>query len=81
MTVAQIMDASGFSEVDLLKLDIEGAEADLFRDGPPDWLKRVTNVAVELHDRFRPGCTERVLDALQGWNRTKHGEYDVFTRS
>ena len=40
----------------LIKLDIEGAEAELFRES--DILKSVEFVFVELHDRIIPDCSE-----------------------
>ena len=41
----------------LVKLDIEGAEAELFRDS--DFLNNVDFVFVELHDRIVPHCSEQ----------------------
>lgn len=41
----------------LIKLDIEGAEAELFRDS--DFLKSVDYIFVELHDRIIPDCSEQ----------------------
>ena len=80
MTISQIQERAGFSNVDLLKLDIEGAEYDLFREGCPSWVNCVKTIAVELQDRFRPGCTQKVFDALTGFEHSTHGEYDVFSR-
>ena len=51
-TMQQLIDASGFTEVDLLKIDIEGAERELFR-GHLLWLERVRTIAIEFHDGSR----------------------------
>lgn len=40
----------------LIKMDIEGSELDVFA-GDTSWLQRVSHLAIELHDRFRPGCS------------------------
>ena len=48
MTMATILRESGFEQVDLLKVDIEGAEAELFK-GQLDWLQRVHAIAIEFH--------------------------------
>lgn len=53
----------GVAHVDLLKIDIEGSEYELF-DAVPDWLRRVSTIAIELHDHLRPGAGERFLASL-----------------
>lgn len=47
--------------VDLLKVDIEGAEAIVFSDDSALWLSRVRNIAIELHNDT---CRKRFEDAL-----------------
>jgi FkbM family methyltransferase len=48
-TVDEIMDRFGMDRCDLLKLDIEGAEASVFAPGTLDWLDRVDAILVEVH--------------------------------
>ncbi len=48
LTVQQLLDHSRWHAIDLLKIDIEGAEIELFR-GDTSWLKRVKNLCIELH--------------------------------
>ena len=50
--ITRIIADSGFERVDLLKVDIEGAEVELFK-GDLDWLKKVGAVAIEFHDDSR----------------------------
>jgi len=45
--------------IDLLKLDIEGAEREVLLAGG-DWVDQVTTVIVECHDRDVPGCSAAV---------------------
>jgi FkbM family methyltransferase len=47
--LGEVLSASGFGRIAILKMDVEGAEAEVFRDGPPPWLSRVDQFAVELH--------------------------------
>lgn len=47
----------GIDRIDLLKVDIEGAEAEVFSHNT-GWIDAVRVIAIELHDRFRPGCKE-----------------------
>lgn len=49
------------SEIDLLKIDIEGAERAVFCDRAQSWLERVRNLCIELHG---DGCNEAVFGQL-----------------
>lgn len=49
---AEIIRRSGFETVDLLKIDIEGAEVQVFQ-GDLSWLQRVGAIAIEFHDDSR----------------------------
>jgi FkbM family methyltransferase len=71
-TIPALMEMAKAERIDILKLDIEGAERELFAENA-DWITRVGVLIIELHDRFRPGCarelyraiTERSLDFTQ----------------
>ena len=52
-TMTEIMDRSGFDRVDLLKVDIEGAERELFSTNDVSWLARVGAIAIEFHEDSR----------------------------
>ena len=58
----------GIDRIDLLKLDIEGAELDVL-SASDSWMHAVGAVVVELHDRFRPGCTRAFVDATRDFVR------------
>lgn len=64
LTIPQILAQSGHETIDILKLDIEGAELELFSDGCEEWLPRVKMIIIELHDRYKPGCTRAVYSKL-----------------
>lgn len=70
LTVSAIMSACGFERIDLLKLDIEGAEREIFDFGDLDWMNRTHAIMIELHDRFRPGCEAVFLDAIRRFGFT-----------
>jgi len=50
--------------VDLLKIDIEGAERELFSDSA-GWIQQVTAIVIELHDRFKHGCSRSFFTAVK----------------
>jgi len=63
LTVQALMDEFKLSEIDLFKIDIEGAERELFA-GPTDWLDSTHRIVIELHDRFSEGCTRGFYAAI-----------------
>lgn len=69
-TLDEILADSGFPRIDILKIDIEGAEKEVFTGAIDSWLGRVGVLILELHDRFRPGCREAVESALDGYTFT-----------
>lgn len=59
-----IMEQQGKSQIDLLKLDIEGAELELFAEDYQHWLSNTQILMIELHDWFRKGCSKSFFSAL-----------------
>lgn len=78
-TVAELMNEQGWDHLDLCKLDIEGAEMDVFL-GDTSFLTRTGILLVETHDRLRPGCSAAVEQAVAPHvkDRERVGEYDMF---
>ncbi len=62
--LSTLMEKFAFDEVDILKIDIEGAELELFSEKPELWLTKAKLIVVETHDRFRPGSDQAVHKAL-----------------
>jgi FkbM family methyltransferase len=50
----------------LMKVDIEGAEKELFYQSQ-DWIDHVDAVVIELHDRFKPGCSRAFFGATSSF--------------
>jgi FkbM family methyltransferase len=70
----------GIDRVSLLKVDVEGAECEIFSNAT-DWIDRIDAICVELHDRFRPGCTEVFNAATTDFPiRWRRGELHCVTR-
>ncbi len=55
LSIETIMEKNDMKFIDILKVDIEGSEKELFRDSPK-WINRVGIIAIELHERFMEGC-------------------------
>lgn len=76
-TIPELMSLAGASTIDLLKLDIEGSEKEVFATGTEAWLPRVRQLLIEIHPTYRPQLVETVYGAL---NKRPHrirpqGEY------
>jgi FkbM family methyltransferase len=54
----------GGGPVDLLKVDIEGSEAEVFRANVERWLPSIRNIVIELHS---PECEQNFYGALEGY--------------
>lgn len=67
ITINDILGQSAAKTIDILKLDIEGAEKELF-SCDYDWLKNVNVLIIELHDRYKPGCSEAFYAAVSKYN-------------
>jgi FkbM family methyltransferase len=79
LSVDQICDQYGEAVIDILKMDIEGAEKEVFASGTTTWLNRVRMLMIETHDRLVPDCTRSVYSALVEFPFEKHqrGELDI----
>jgi FkbM family methyltransferase len=80
--VADILADFDLPRIDLLKIDIEGGEYELFTGSVHDWVGRVETIAVEAHDRLHPNCSEVIRSALSphGFRESRWAEYWLFTR-
>lgn len=78
LTMPQILDRLGWETVDLLKVDIEGAEENLF-SGSPQWLSRIEAIVLAIHPNTTPERIQAFL-APYGFNlrRQCYGREPVF---
>lgn len=62
ITVEELLNLYGLHHIDFLKIDIEGAEFDIFRDSV-HWLDAVDNLAMEVHNTV--GNPEAIIQRLE----------------
>jgi hypothetical protein len=55
---------NGLEQIDILKIDIEGSEKELFESDYDYWLSRTKILIIELHDRLKPETSKTVFKAL-----------------
>jgi FkbM family methyltransferase len=86
VTIDLIQDLFNINNFDFIKLDIEASEKGVFTNDSSNqlqWLDGVHVLAIELHDRYIPGCSKAVTNALtDSFQLTKNdrSEYVVATR-
>ena len=74
ITVDKIMMDYHVEYVDILKIDIEGAEKEVF-ENVSKWINMVGVMIIELHDRLRPGCSQIFYNATINFDfEFKRGE-------
>lgn len=67
-TLQSFVTAQNIAHIDLLKVDIEGAEKELFESLQPSDLDRISQITVEFHDftgALTPTAVETIVDKLQ----------------
>lgn len=63
--ITTLLDMAQAEIADLVKIDIEGSEAELFAVDAGRWLPRVRNICIELHDQR---CRDIFFEALAGFD-------------
>lgn len=63
--IATLLNIAQVEIADLVKIDIEGSEAELFAVGTGRWLPRVRNICIELHYQR---CRDIFFEALSGFD-------------
>jgi FkbM family methyltransferase len=64
ITVPQLMEEYGLEEIGILKLDIEGAEAEVLRTSDREWLKKVRCLVFEVCDSDHAGMTLSLMKVI-----------------
>ena len=82
MSLGDLLKKFELSHIDILKIDIEGSEKEVFENGYEEWLPHTKCLVVELHDRMKKGCSKAVFEAITKYNFSFSikGENVVFIR-
>ena len=82
-TIPELMKLMATNEIDILKIDIEGAEKEIFENNTASWLPKTKIVIVETHDRYRIGTSKAVFAAMIQYNFSLElsGENLIFTNN
>lgn len=82
ITIQELMEKNNMPTIDILKIDIEGAEYNLFSNNPHSWLSITKCLIIELHDLLSPGTSQIFFREMSNykWNTFIKGENIVSFR-
>jgi FkbM family methyltransferase len=82
VSIPSLMRDYQLAEIDILKLDIEGAEYDVFDERSHEWVDKVKVLIFECPDNDRPGAAFRIFQAVgkHNFNCFVHGESIILIR-
>lgn len=67
VTIDKLMVDYEIKHIDILKIDVEGAEKEIFENAS-SWISRVGVIEVEMHDRLKVGCSRAVYGATKDFD-------------
>lgn len=67
-TIDNIIEKYNMDKVDILKMDVEGAEREIFAGQHEKWLPKVKILILEHHDFYKPGATKSLFKALGNYD-------------
>ena len=66
ISINELMANFKINQIDILKIDIEGSEKEVFSHNT-EWLNKVGLIFIEFHDRKKPGCRESFSKAIKDY--------------
>jgi FkbM family methyltransferase len=81
VTIEKIFEDYNIDRVDILKIDIEGSEKEVFNNSK-NWIQKVDAIIIELHERMKDGCCRAFYNNTIGFdNEWSQGENIYLTRN
>ena len=76
LSIDTLMKKYSLDRIDVLKIDVETSEKQLFTSQYETWLPKVKTIIIELHDAMLPGCSKTFFEAI---NKT-FNDYEMKTK-
>ncbi len=67
LTVDTVLERFELDKIDIFKIDIEGAEKEVFAD-TSSWIDKVDAMIIELHENMKPGCLRSFYNGSNGFD-------------
>ena len=68
VSISSLMKKYNFPRIDILKIDIEGSEKELFEENYHEWLSKTKILLIEVHDGMKKGASKTLFRALEKYN-------------
>lgn len=68
ITISNIVEQYNLCKIDVLKMDIEGAEKEVFESNYKEWMPLTNIILIELHDRLKIGCSKAFFKAISEYD-------------
>ncbi len=69
ITINSLLKKYNWTEIDIVKIDIEGAEKEVFaNERAAEWLSKTKLLIIELHDNYTADCSKTFFKALEHFN-------------
>ena len=68
VSIQELMNKYKFLEIDILKVDIEGSEKELFETNYETWIPSTRIMIIELHDNLRKGASKSFFKAMSNYD-------------
>lgn len=64
ISIRSLMEKYKVDYIDVLKMDIEASEKQVFKDNYQEWLPKVKTIVIEFHDFMVPNCSRVFFEAV-----------------
>ncbi len=80
VSIAGLMRKYNLPHLDIVKLDVEGAEEFIFADNYNEWIPKTKMMIIELHERMKPGSADSFWYAIgqHSFSKKQVGENIIF---
>lgn len=68
ITIDEIVSEYNIKHIDILKIDIEGGEKELFESNYSKWIPITKYIIIEFHDRMKDRCKDTFFNAINKYN-------------
>ena len=77
ITIDNILADNNLDFIDILKIDIEGAEKEVFENAD-SWIQKINVIIIELHDRMKSGCSRIFYNKTNGFSEEWTNGENIF---